>query len=349
MVDPATPVVASSSQYTTPWGGLIQISPIAEVDTSVDWTRYSIDLDHVSGIRRLVFYWFNDTDNGAAATPASVDSISIRLASCAQPYGLAADDVTAQSAVITWQGAAENGFTIRYTSAGQAYPSYEVSQTNSVTLTGLLAGTTYTVDVMARCGSESSDYSAPLTFTTESNPCNAPTGLTATNVTDHSAVLSWDADEWAHTFEILYGASGTSNGGQTITVSATTHTLTGLQDGTVYDAYVRTVCDDDTRSEWSALCSFTTLQANSIADLGTAHGMVIYPNPASGSAKLRLDGCQGDAVISIYDVNGRLVATQHHLLNQTEVLLDLSSLAQGTYFVRVVAADTIRTAKLSIR
>lgn len=349
MVDPATPVVASSSQYTTPWGGLIQLSPIAEVDTSVDWTRYSIDLDHVSGIRRLVFYWFNDTDNGAAATPAAVDSISIRLASCAQPYGLAADDVTAQSAVITWQGTAENGFTIRYTSAGQAYPSYEVSQTNSVTLTGLLAGTTYTVDVMARCGSESSDYSAPLTFTTESSPCNAPTALTATNVTDHSAVLSWDADEWAHTFEILYGASGTSNGGQTVTVSATTHTLTGLQDGTVYDAYVRTVCDDDTRSEWSALCSFTTLQTNGIADLGTAHGLVIYPNPASGSAKLRLDDCQGDATISIYDVNGRLVATQHHLLNQTEVLLDLSSLAQGTYFVRVVAADTIRTAKLSIR
>ena len=66
-------------------------------------------------------------------------------------------------------------------------------------------------------------------------------------------------------------------------------------------------------------------------------GLLVYPNPTSG--QLRIDGTN-DEIIEISDVAGRLVFTKQASFGSTE--LDLNSLVQGLYVLRVGDSGTTR-------
>lgn len=66
--------------------------------------------------------------------------------------------------------------------------------------------------------------------------------------------------------------------------------------------------------------------------------VAIYPNPASD--KLNIEG-EGIQMVEMFDVNGRSVLTSMH-----DGQIDISSLANGVYVVRVTAIDGIRTEKI---
>jgi len=70
--------------------------------------------------------------------------------------------------------------------------------TSPYTITGLQAETTYEWHVQGDCGADGQSlWSATNTFTTES-ACGAPVGLTATNITNSSASLSWTGNTDAY-------------------------------------------------------------------------------------------------------------------------------------------------------
>ena len=79
----------------------------------------------------------------------------------------------------------------------------------------------------------------------------------------------------------------------------------------------------------------------------TASQLALYPNPAHETAVIRLDGLEGHATVSLYDLGGRLLRTQP--MEAAEMRLGLEGLPQGTYFVRVVSSTASATAKLIIR
>ena len=76
--------------------------------------------------------------------------------------------------------------------------------------------------------------------------CHRPEDLVATNVTPHTADITWnggDATEWT----VEYGVHGFNLGsGTTTDVTGTPSTqLTGLTDNTEYDVYVKAICDNE--------------------------------------------------------------------------------------------------------
>lgn len=85
-----------------------------------------------------------------------------------------------------------------------------------------------------------------------------------------------------------HGANGIFDGGHpqgtgsTIIVETNPYTITGLDEYTPYDLYVRAVCEDGNKSEWSAKATFTTLDIKGA--IGTS--VMLYPNPATGSVTL---------------------------------------------------------------
>ena len=81
-----------------------------------------------------------------------------------------------------------------------------------------------------------------------SEPCDAPTALTASNITQTSADVSWNGT--ASSYEVRL------NGGTPETVTATSKTFTGLTAGTAYTVEVRAVCASS-QSAWVST-SFTT-------------------------------------------------------------------------------------------
>lgn len=90
--------------------------------------------------------------------------------------------------------------------------------------------------------------------------CNAPTALTASNLSATTADLGWTENGTATNWEIEYGTAGFAQGSGTSVLSSTNpYNLTGLQAATNYDFYVRSICGPGDTSIWSGPLSFLTL------------------------------------------------------------------------------------------
>ena len=88
--------------------------------------------------------------------------------------------------------------------------------------------------------------------------CRRVQGITVSNITLHSADVSWRPGN-AIDFDLVCLPAGTSpDAGTPVTIYGdSTYTLTGLQHSTAYDLYVRAYCYPDT-SQWSMLVRFRT-------------------------------------------------------------------------------------------
>ncbi|MCA6362354.1 MAG: T9SS type A sorting domain-containing protein [Bacteroidetes bacterium] len=73
----------------------------------------------------------------------------------------------------------------------------------------------------------------------------------------------------------------------------------------------------------------------------------LFPNPAGDRVTVDLSGVSNAASILILNSEGRVVARHDNVTSDNQVLLDISFLSQGIYFVQVVAVDgEMKTMKL---
>jgi gliding motility-associated-like protein len=94
--------------------------------------------------------------------------------------------------------------------------------------------------------------------------CPKPISLTATSVTQTSAVLSWTEQGTATSWEIFIVPAGSAAPTPTSLGIVTTnpYTLTNLPPGTAYTFYVRAICSTTDSSLWSQPLTFGTLPVN---------------------------------------------------------------------------------------
>jgi hypothetical protein len=114
---------------------------------------------------------------------------------CPKPTGLAASNITAHTATLTWTAPATEkpvtGYVYQYKKASDTEWSTGASvTTTSVALSGLNGQTTYDFQVQAVYADGASTFIATTFTTLEAAP--APTGLAATKVTTTSATLKWE-------------------------------------------------------------------------------------------------------------------------------------------------------------
>ena len=149
-----------------------------------------------------------------------IDDIAINhLPSCIEPDDLTVTSPTAHGATFGWT---ENGAATEwhlFISESNTAPDDDidlgkvtVADSNPFTLTtGLDAETTYYVWVRANCGSTDgySPWVGPETFTT-TIACPAPTGLAASEITGHTAKLSWTGTSESYVLSVgTYDYTGT--------------------------------------------------------------------------------------------------------------------------------------------
>lgn len=211
----------------------------------------------------------------------------------------------------------------------------------------LRSGLNYSVQVRSVCaGGYLGDWSAPFEFST--NICPNVENLNVNSVTAHEVQLSWSNDSLAQEWEIEYGYNGFSAGlGTTLRTTRPFVTITGLEDETGYDFYVRTLCSGDRISaQWVKASAVT-----SSLRIDTPQGVTcsLYPNPTHAAATLHLAGIQGIAEVMLFSVDGRLAYSTHLQCNGEERLqLNMSHLPRGTYFVRVVTQQVTLVRKLVV-
>ena len=89
--------------------------------------------------------------------------------------------------------------------------------------------------------------------------CLAPTALVSSNVATTTALASWTENGTATTWEVSYGAAGTSAGSGTTFITTTNpDSISGLIPATAYVFYVRSICAPTDTSTWSSGSTFTT-------------------------------------------------------------------------------------------
>lgn len=86
--------------------------------------------------------------------------------------------------------------------------------------------------------------------------CKTPKNLTASDVTDESATITWDEGE-ADTWNLRYKAAGDTDYTEVNNLRSATYALTGLDAATTYTVEVQTVCSTEDQSAWASV-EFTT-------------------------------------------------------------------------------------------
>ncbi|MFC3159273.1 Por secretion system C-terminal sorting domain-containing protein [Chryseobacterium arachidis] len=227
---------------------------------------------------RLVFEWTNDS-SGGTQPPVAIDNINIRICSTATPV-VTVGTPTYNSVVLTWPQ--DNGgasYIVNYRPQGSGAPWQSVTvaavpypqPTNTTTLTGLLSATLYEVQIVAVCNGNQGTPSQN-TFTTRCDP--TPPGVTVTNITTTSALITWSPVALGSHYYIRYRLTGSGNAGWSAPIpvpvgSGNSYLLQGLNVYTSYDVQVANMCDtDNTLNPWSNPKVFVTARTCDIAPPG---------------------------------------------------------------------------------
>ena len=216
MVDPTEPLQPSSnSPLMSPWGSVNDLTLLTTVYCQPGWNTYTAIIDTLTGIHRIVFFWFNQGTGIPGiflGGPAAIDDVSIQYMSCPRPAGLRTTHVTMASANIVWHGYEEGDYRVTLRTSVGSTVSSEVVHTNSVHLTGLSPNTTYTAQVRRLCGDSDSSMLPTCTFTTLmcNDAINDTVGNTATTTTYYSIPIN-NNYSYTYTQQILLASEiGTS-------------------------------------------------------------------------------------------------------------------------------------------
>jgi hypothetical protein len=80
--------------------------------------------------------------------------------------------------------------------------------------------------------------------------------------------------------------------------------------------------------------------------------LLIYPNPVSGSSvQISTAGFSGMTSVEIYDLQGRVVYSDNIENSQSSnrIVVDVSSLSNGTYVIRLASNNKSLASKLVVR
>ena len=277
---------------------------------------------------------------------------STLMVDCQTPTGLTVQATTYTTATIGWTAnGEETAWDIR------AYNTVDtVIQTTTVnpcTISGLISGMTYNVQVRALCGQNSDIegyWSVPIQVTTEA--CAGVNGVDVDNITAHSAIVSWQPSASAMGYRVSYGEYDFYEVDATrveVAANTTSYTISGLAAETHYEFYVQAKCGEGLYSVVTASdrVDFMTLSSeDGIYDVA-AGTFTLFPNPASSSVTLTVSGFDGEVTVEIVDLNGKRISELRTL--NSELQIDLGRFAQGAYFVRVTGERQTAVRKLIIR
>jgi len=323
-----------------------------------------------SNYKFLSVHWINCSANQnyqiivqAECTPGNYSSNTVIIqatdpesVSCADPTGLAVSGTPTQtSATITWTAGTATAWNVRI-NGGTAIPVNAATHTfNSLT-----CGTAYTAEVQADCGSGNVSNWVSVSFNTAACDVEPSVANGTANVDSNCTSVDFTATITnagtgslaAIEYGFVYGTTAGVNiaNGQHVVATATgtnlTATATGLTINTLYYYNVYAKKAGDTYVYGTEA---TFGPCNSLEDVSATWVSVnIYPNPATHTATLSVEGLREDAQITITDLTGKVIGTSIVRANQKELTIDVKSYAAGVYYVRVLNSDISKTQKLIV-
>ena len=190
---PGTALPTGVSATALP-AGCIALDGGMAMNLSTSWATFtSSEIAVPAGTYNIVIMWRDDT-SGGTNPPAAIDNFSFAKIACAMPDDFHAVDslATTTSVVLKWtQMSDEDDFVIRYKVYGaEAFAdSVFVLNDDSTTLTGLVPGTAYELQVAAWC--DPADATAIGKYSASIYALTKCAAVASINQDFESAVLCW--------------------------------------------------------------------------------------------------------------------------------------------------------------
>ena len=141
--------------YSAVPSGWIAIDGGSQLKGVTDWQNQSVAVNVPAGNYYMVLAWRND-GSGGVQPPAAVDNVSITRVACAYDVeGLAIDNVTTNSATLTWTAGEAEQWQVAFADNGNFDNATEaIVSAATYNMTGLQPSTRYYARVRAYCGGE---------------------------------------------------------------------------------------------------------------------------------------------------------------------------------------------------
>jgi photosystem II stability/assembly factor-like uncharacterized protein len=215
-------------------------------------------------------------------------------------------------------------------------------------------GTLYNWRVRAIHAFDISDWSETWKFTTVNTVTLDSPENNATDV-KLSPLLTWDALTGIEGYQVHFSTSSTftellATGIVPVEESSFIVPLV-LEKDADYFWRVRAINALDT-SAWSSVWTFRTMPPVGIDEPGLSGKLDIYPNPAENTLNIQLrDNANLSLMITITDLVGKKVLEEDVLLStgHKTIPVDVSSLQEGIYLLRIDDRESTLTKKLIIR
>lgn len=355
-----TGTAATESSVTLSWdsdGNYAQISyKESASDTWSDPMDVSGNYYTVTGLNHSTSYDFRLRQDCSESALGESPWVGVTVPTeyvCTVPTNLQLVDVDNAHATFSWEGNPnDTRWEIRV--FNNSYNQlYEVNS-NPATIDGLQPGIVYHAAVRTICGPNyefQGTYSSSIDFTTlHCGSVNGVTGETIGNI----AHLRWNPGNNASGYyEIQYGREGYTESEVLGTVISpdTEVYIYNLVPHFNYGFRIRSLCGLQWYSDWTSnAVVLTTGDAVGIDEAVRDFNCTIYPNPASGSTTITISGVEGLVTVEVLDINGRKVASETlSCAADCSKQMDVTDLAQGAYFVRIVTAETSTLRKLIIQ
>ena len=263
---------------------------------------------------------------------------------CNVPTGLASANITYNAADVNWSaGGSETTWNLQYRTGTANWTTVPVNAP-TYHISGLTPQTTYEIRVQANCGdNNTSDWTAAISFTTPTapaDPCDAPSNLQVTNITQTTATMTWTAGGTENSWKVGYKLN-TASQWQEATVATTSYNLEGLTANSPYEVRVKAICAADNESDFITT-TFTTAGVG-IDNVTLTSSINLMPNPADNYIELSINSNVEVKEALVFNAFGQMIQTVQ--LNNNHARIDLSNVASGMYFVRVNSKGVSATKK----
>ena len=199
-----------------------------------------------------------DADDGAPSTP---DTATTALQPPTQATGVSATAASDVSVDVLWTAALRaSGYRVEWGTTSGAYPDRATATSNSHTITGLMASTTYYLRVVAtRAGAGAGTPSDEADATTETAPTPAQvTGVTATAISDREIQATWTAATHATGYVVQWDTDGAFSDPDQSEAAGTGVIIERLTSETEYHVRVKRTRAGTTDGAYSTPASATT-------------------------------------------------------------------------------------------
>lgn len=230
--------------------------------TNTAWTRSSNIIPGSAGQSFVQIRHVFNSDLSVLREGFGIDGVSVTELPCPYSFDLGIDTVTTTTATVFWTSSGSGwdvewgpvGFT-----PGTSIGTIVSTNNDTVQITGLTPLTCYDYYVLDSCSTGGVGIpSGPFMFCTMAT-CPIPTDLGVSQITDSSAVLTWDGNNVPGNYFVEYGIEGFTPGtGVFNSSTADSLMVTNLSPAAEYCFYIWEICTPgDTSLVAGPYCFFT--------------------------------------------------------------------------------------------